>query len=124
MAYAFVQDIASSWEQYERVAAGLTKSAPSGLILYLAGPTDEGFRIIALCETEAAFKRFQTERLQPAIAALRWALTPTAHLSRPPPIAPRHRDSQSDGNPAAVGNRDQPKGNNACTTAHSSVPPA
>jgi hypothetical protein len=70
MAYAFVQDIASSWEQYERVAAGLTEPAPEGLILHLAGPTDEGFRIIAVWETELAWRQFQAERLQPAIAAL------------------------------------------------------
>ena len=82
MAYAFVQDIASSWEQYERVAAGLTDPAPEGLILHLAGPTDEGFRIIDVWESEQAFKRFQAERLQPAVAAL-------GGLSRP---APTFRD--------------------------------
>jgi len=70
MAYAFVQDIASSWEQYERVAAGLTDPTPHGLILHLAGPTDEGFRIIDVWDSEQAFKRFQAERLQPAVAAL------------------------------------------------------
>ena len=46
MAYAFVQDVASSWDQYERVTARLVEPAPSGLILHVAGPTDEGFRII------------------------------------------------------------------------------
>ena len=70
MAYAFVQDIASSWEHYERVAAGLTDPPPEGLILHLAGPTDEGFRIIDVWESEQAFKHFQAERLQPAVAAL------------------------------------------------------
>ena len=70
MPYGFVQDISSSWEQYERVAAGLTDPAPSGLILHLAGPTDEGFRIIDVWENQAAYKRFEAERLKPAIAAL------------------------------------------------------
>jgi hypothetical protein len=70
MAYAFVQDIASSWEQYERVAAGLTYPTPHGLILHLAGPTDEGFRIIAVWESEQAWQRFQAERLRPAVVAL------------------------------------------------------
>ena len=70
MAYAFVQDIAASWKQYERVASGLTGPVPSGLILHLAGPTDEGFRIIAVWNGEQAWQRFQTGRLQPAIAAL------------------------------------------------------
>jgi hypothetical protein len=70
MAYAFVQDIASSWEQYERVAATLTDPPPPGLLLHLAGPTDEGFRVIDIWDSEEAFDRFRSQRLQPAIAAL------------------------------------------------------
>jgi hypothetical protein len=70
MAYAFVQDIASSWEQYERVAARLTDPPPPGLLLHLAGPTEEGFRVIDIWDSEEAFDRFRSERLGPAIAAL------------------------------------------------------
>jgi len=68
--YAFVQDVASSWEQYERVTAAMVEPVPSGLILHVAGPTDEGFRIIDIWENEEAWQRFQAERLAPAIAAL------------------------------------------------------
>jgi len=70
MVYAFVQDMATSWEQYERVARGLTDPTPPGLILHLAGQTDEGVRIIVVWDREQAWQRFQAERLQPAIAAL------------------------------------------------------
>jgi len=70
MAYACVQDVASSWEQYERVTSGLVDPAPPGLILHVAGPTDEGFRIIDVWETQEAWERFQLERVAPAIAAL------------------------------------------------------
>jgi hypothetical protein len=70
MAYALVQDIASSWEQYERVAAGLSEPPPPGLILHLAGPTDEGFRIIDIWENKQAWQAFRADRLQPAVAAL------------------------------------------------------
>jgi hypothetical protein len=70
MAYALVQDIASSWEQYEHIAAGLSEPLPPGLILHLAGPTDEGFRIIDIWESEPAWQAFRAERLLPAIAAL------------------------------------------------------
>ena len=70
MVYAFVQDVASSWEQYERITAAMVEPAPSGLILHVAGPTDEGFRIIDVWESEEAWQRFQAERLAPAIAAL------------------------------------------------------
>lgn len=70
MVYAFVQDIASSWEQYERVTAGLLEPPPVGLVVHVAGPTDEGFRIIGLWESEHAWRRFQRDRLRPAVAAL------------------------------------------------------
>ena len=70
MSYAFVQDVAASWDQYERVAAALMEPAPAGLILHLAGPTDEGFRTIEVWESEQAWEHFQAERLSPAIAAL------------------------------------------------------
>jgi len=69
MAYAFVQDVASSWEQYERVTAAMVEPVPAGLILHVAGPTDEGFRIIDVWESEEAWQRFRAERLAPAIAA-------------------------------------------------------
>ena len=70
MSYAVVQDIAASWHYYEQVAAALVETAPAGLILHAAGPTDEGVRVIAIWETETAWQRFCTERLAPAIAAL------------------------------------------------------
>ena len=70
MAYAFVQDVASAWEQYASFACQLMEPRPRGLILHVAGPTDEGVRIIDVWESEQAWQRFQTERLAPAIAAL------------------------------------------------------
>ena len=70
MAYAFVQDVASTWEQYRHFAAALGEGAPAGLIMHVAGPTDEGFRIIDIWESEEAWRHFQAERLAPAIAAL------------------------------------------------------
>jgi hypothetical protein len=41
MAYAFVQDVAASWQQYELIAAATVEPVPDGLILHVAGPTDE-----------------------------------------------------------------------------------
>ena len=70
MSYAFVQDIAASWHDYQQIAAALVEPAPTGLILHVAGPTDEGFRIIAIWESEPAWQRFRVERLAPAIAFL------------------------------------------------------
>lgn len=70
MAYAYVKDVPASWEQYKRVASSLIEPRPTGLILHMAGPTDEGVRIIDLWDSEAAWERYRTERLEPAIAAL------------------------------------------------------
>ena len=70
MAYAFVQDVAASWQQYELITAATVEPVPGGLILHVAGPTEEGFRTIDIWESEDAWHRFQAERLAPAIAAL------------------------------------------------------
>jgi hypothetical protein len=70
VSYAFVHDIAASWHDYQQVAGRLVEPAPPGLILHAAGPTDEGFRIIAIWENEPAWQRFRTERLEPAIVCL------------------------------------------------------
>jgi hypothetical protein len=58
MPYALVEDVAASWESYERFAANLVGHTPDGLILHAAGRTDEGFRIIEVWESEAAWRRF------------------------------------------------------------------
>lgn len=65
MPYAFVEDIAASWEHYQRFAAALEGPTPEGLILHAAGPTDEGFRIIGIWESEDAWRRFRDHRLDP-----------------------------------------------------------
>jgi hypothetical protein len=68
--YAYVQDVASSWEEYARAADGLVDPPPAGLILHVAGPTDEGVRIIDVWESEDAWEHFRASRLGPAIAGL------------------------------------------------------
>jgi hypothetical protein len=70
MSYAFVQDVAASWQDYKDSMAGLMDPAPAGLILHVAGPTEEGVRVIDIWESEQAWRRFQQERVAPAIAAL------------------------------------------------------
>jgi hypothetical protein len=68
--YAVVQDIATSWPQYQQHAVRLLDPVPGGLILHLAGPTDEGVRTIAVWDDVGAFERFQAERVRPALAAV------------------------------------------------------
>lgn len=61
MPYVVVEDVAASWEQYGQVAAALAGPAPAGLIVHAAGPTDEGFRIVGVWESEEAWQRFVQE---------------------------------------------------------------
>ena len=84
MTYAFMQDIAASWHDYDRIMAATFDPIPFGLIAHLAGPTDEGIRIINVWESEQAWQAFQTGRLAPAISA----------QGGHPLAAPRFRDVQ------------------------------
>lgn len=65
MSYVVVEDVAASWEQYAQFAAALEGPAPAGLIVHAAGPTDEGFRIVGVWESEEAWRRF-AERVSSA----------------------------------------------------------
>jgi hypothetical protein len=65
MTYAYVQDVAEEWANYERLAAALGDDVPAGLIVHVAGPTDSGFRIIDVWESQEAWERFRNERLRP-----------------------------------------------------------
>ena len=68
MSYALVQDIPASWERYSVFVRALGH-APRGLLLHVAGPTDEGFRIIEIWQSEAAWRRFATD-LAAALASV------------------------------------------------------
>ena len=65
MSYVVVEDVAASWEQYRWFADALAGPAPAGLIVHAAGPTDEGFRIVAVWESEEAWDGF-AERVRSA----------------------------------------------------------
>lgn len=56
--YAVVLDVPASWSDYERLAA-IAEPAPAGLVLHVAGPTDEGFRTIEIWESRDACRRFR-----------------------------------------------------------------
>jgi hypothetical protein len=68
MSYVVVEDVAASWEQYQRFADALAGPAPAGLVVHTAGPTDEGFRIVAVWESEQAWRRF-AKQVRPAEAS-------------------------------------------------------
>ena len=68
MGYGVVINVPASWDVYERVAAKLG-GPPPGMIVHAAGPTDEGFRVIDVWESEAQWDAF-TERLLPLLGTL------------------------------------------------------
>jgi hypothetical protein len=74
MSYVLVGDVAASWERYEAIARSVSRG-PSGLVLHVAGPTDEGFRIVEIWESEAAWRRFEPV-LQEALGSLDHAMRP------------------------------------------------
>ena len=70
MTYAFVQDIPATWGTYREIARILEDSAPEGLVLHAAGPTDEGFRMIGVWEAPEAWHQFRGDRLDPILEAI------------------------------------------------------
>lgn len=70
MSYVVVEDVAASWERYQRVAEALAGPPPSGLIVHAAGPTDEGFRIVGVWESEQAWRRFSERLDQESLAPM------------------------------------------------------
>jgi hypothetical protein len=62
MTYAVVHDVPASWEHYEPLGAELASAVPSGLLLHVAGPTDEGFRIIDIWASREDWERFRARR--------------------------------------------------------------
>ena len=63
MSYVVIEDVAASWEHYRRFAEALAGPIPAGLIVHAAGPTEEGFRIVGVWESEEAWQSFLTDRL-------------------------------------------------------------
>ena len=82
MSYVIVEDVAASWEQYRPFAEALDGATPDGLLLHAAGPTDEGFRIVGVWESEEAWERFRADRLAPDAEAVAH-VPPTFRAMRP-----------------------------------------
>ena len=50
-------------DEYRQVEKHLGPDRPPGLLAHVAGPTEDGWRIINIWDSEEAFRRFQSERL-------------------------------------------------------------
>jgi|RhiMethySRZTD1v2_1073278.scaffolds.fasta_scaffold3029640_1 hypothetical protein len=62
MTYAVVCDIPATWETYEPLGRALVNPVPTGLLLHVAGPTDEGYRVIDVWATREDWERFRAVR--------------------------------------------------------------
>ena len=52
--------------EYKMVEQHLGPDRPAGLLAHVAGPCTQGWRVINVWQDEAAFRRFQSERLMRA----------------------------------------------------------
>jgi hypothetical protein len=70
MLYAFVQDVPATWDTYRGVAETLEAEPPEGLVIHVAGPTDEGFRMIGIWDSRDAWDLFREDRLRTILESL------------------------------------------------------
>ena len=67
MPYGVMQDMPGVGEaEYHMVEKHLGLDRPAGLLAHVSGPMDGGWRVINVWDSEAAFRRFQSERLMRA----------------------------------------------------------
>ena len=65
---AVVRDTHASWEQY-RQPTRHADGPPRGLLIHVAGPTDEGIREIEVWRSHAELERYERERAEWAPSA-------------------------------------------------------
>jgi hypothetical protein len=67
MPFGVMQDMPGVSEaEYRMVEQHLGPDRPAGLLANVSGPTEDGWRVINIWRDEAAFRRFQSERLMRA----------------------------------------------------------
>jgi hypothetical protein len=73
MAYAIVHRFpGGTKEQYEAAVAKVhpPEGLPDGQIVHVAGPTEDGWTIVAVHESKESWERFRDQTLQPGLADL------------------------------------------------------
>jgi heme-degrading monooxygenase HmoA len=64
MPFGVMQDMPGvSEDEYRLVEKHLGPDRPPGLIAHVSGPTEQGWRVINVWDSEEAFQRFRSERL-------------------------------------------------------------
>jgi hypothetical protein len=65
--YAFTQDVPIHMDTYHKIREALGAEPPKGLVVHLVLENGDGLRYIDVWQSEADFRRFQEERLHPAV---------------------------------------------------------
>jgi hypothetical protein len=88
---AWYEDDRFAAADYEAVMAELGEEPPEGCLVHISSPTESGWRVIEVWDTEDNQRRFQEARLNPAFdAAGKPRVTPAffpVHNILPPPEA-------------------------------------
>lgn len=90
--YAVICDIAASRASYPASELALAGDAAPGLLLHAAGATDDGYRVIDVWESEAAWVRHCATSVVPTVTA----------YSSPPVVRGLHVRHIVLGNPPAI----------------------
>jgi hypothetical protein len=96
VAYVVVHDIACSWCEYERVGRDLLEPPPAGLLVHVAGPTEEGVRLVDIWAGEQLGVRDRSDRLVSAIGTV--ALRSVSRDFRPHQVLINRSTDQLGGN--------------------------
>jgi len=67
--HAVVEDVPASWDFYLQRVAALEGRIPVGLLAHVAGPTDEGFRVIEIWRTRTSWERFRNRPTEDPVRA-------------------------------------------------------
>jgi hypothetical protein len=65
--YSFIQDVPADEPMYRKIRALLPGNAPTGMLAHLVVRREQGLRYIDVWDTEANWRRFQLEHVEPAV---------------------------------------------------------
>ncbi len=70
MAFAFIQDMPITTDDYDRLMDEMGRDTPAGLIAHVVAKTDDGLRYVDVWETEGDWKAFHEQRIEPALGRI------------------------------------------------------
>jgi hypothetical protein len=65
--YSFIQDVPADAAIYRKIKALLPIDPPAGMVAHLVVQREQGLRYIDVWDTEASWRHFQDEHVEPAV---------------------------------------------------------